>query len=160
MGNTARRAAAWLAGLGLCAGAFTPAFAEGDWGGGPPCQEVVGQAEIDGTLQQIVGLACLQPDGTWQIVDSAGAGPQYYATPYYYDTPWYWAPVGVGIGASVIFVDHFHHAHPMHRVFFHRGGMGGFHGFAGGRGFRAVAPGGMRGGGGMHGGFHGGGGHH
>ncbi|WP_432262429.1 hypothetical protein [Cupriavidus sp. TMH.W2] len=118
-----------------------------------PCQQVVGQAEIGGVLQDISGVACLQPDGTWQLVDSA-SGVVTYAPPAYYYDPWYWAPVGVGFGAGVIFVDRFHRFHPMHRVFFRRSGVivhGGFHG-----GFHR----GFQGGGGSHGGFHGGGMHH
>jgi len=152
---------AWLAGLGLCAAACAPALAEEDWGGGPPCQQVAGQVMIDGVPQQVVGLACLQPDGTWQIVDSTGTEAGYYPMPYYpdyYYDPWYWAPVAVGFGATFIFIDHHHHVHPMHHVFFRRGGMVGFHGAGAARGFRPVAPGGFHGGtGGMHGGgFHGG----
>jgi hypothetical protein len=36
------------------------------------CRAIAGRAEIDGTMQQIVGRACLQPDGTWQILQSPG----------------------------------------------------------------------------------------
>lgn len=132
-----------------------------------PCQQVVGQAEIDGVLQVISGVACLQPDGTWQLVDGATGVVTYAAPAYYYD-PWYWAPVGVGFGAGVIFVDRFHHFHHMHHVFVRRPGVivrGGFHGgfhsgFHGGfhRGFHGGGGGGSHGG--SHGGFHGGGMHH
>lgn len=122
-----------------------------------PCQQVVGQAEIGGVLQEISGVACLQPDGTWQLVDGA-SGVVTYAPPAYYYDPWYWAPVGVGVGASVIFVDRFHHFHPMHRVFFRRSGVivhGGFRG-----GFHGGFHRGSQGGAGSHGGSHGGGMHH
>lgn len=118
-----------------------------------PCQQVVGQVEIGGVLQEISGVACLQPDGTWQLVDGASGVVSYAAPAYYYD-PWYWAPVGVGFGARVIFVDRFHHIHPMHHVFVRRSGVivhGSFHG-----GFH----GGLHHGGGAHGGFRGGGMHH
>ncbi|MGO4156073.1 hypothetical protein [Cupriavidus sp. YAF13] len=153
--------AALLAGLGLSAPAAAQAVAA-DAGSGysSPCQQMAGQVEIDGYLQQVVGLACLQPDGSWQMVDSSG-GAVVYAQPAYYYDPWYWAPVGVGFGASFIFIDRFHHAHNMHRVFFSRPGggfRGGFHGgFHGGsRGSFVGAPhGGFQGGG-----FHGGGHHH
>ncbi|KAF7961549.1 hypothetical protein AWV80_31955 [Cupriavidus sp. UYMU48A] len=45
---------------------------------------------INGQWQQVTGLACLQSDGSWQLVDGSGGG--YYTTPYYYDDgyPWYW----------------------------------------------------------------------
>ncbi len=101
------------------------------------CQNVVGQAEIDGTTQQISGLACRQPDGTWQIqqADNAVVYP-IPAYPYY--APWYWGPpVAVGIGTSFVFVDRFHHFHHMNHVHwgqpggrFH--GSGGMHGWSGG----------------------------
>ncbi len=122
------------------------------------CQEVTGQAQIGGVLQQISGVACLQPDGTWQLMDTGGGGIAYAAPAYYYDPWWYWPPVG--FSAGVIFVDHFHHVHHLNHVFFRHGGGAFFvHG-----GMRGGAPGGfrggMRGGGGFHGGFHGGGGMH
>lgn len=50
------------------------------------------------------------------MVDSSGGAVAYGQPAYYYD-PWYWTPVGVGFGASFIFVDRFHHAHSMRRVF-------------------------------------------
>ena len=61
--------------LFFCLGASAPALAQtyddsdvpGNSGN---CRAVVGQAEIDGTAQQVVGRACLQPDGTWQFVQS------------------------------------------------------------------------------------------
>lgn len=119
------------------------------------CQQVTGQAEINGVLQQVTGVACLQPDGSWQMVDAGGDYVSYAAPAYYYDPWWYWPPLG--FGASVIFIDRFHHVHAMNHVFFRRGGgavvfRGGFRG----------APGGFHGGmsGGFHGGFHGGGGGH
>ncbi|AJG24014.1 hypothetical protein [Cupriavidus basilensis] len=148
--------AALLAGLGLSASAAAQAVAADAWNGySSPCQQMAGQVEIDGYLQQVVGLACLQPDGSWQMVDSSGGAVAYAQPAYDYD-PWYWTPVGVGFGASFIFVDRFHHAHNMHRVFLPRPG-GGFHGgFHGGsRGSFVGAPRG-----GFQGGFHGGGHHH
>ncbi|WP_243751149.1 hypothetical protein [Paraburkholderia sp. BL10I2N1] len=121
------------------------------------CREVVGQAEIDGTMQQIAGRACRQPDGTWQIMqDAEGGGVAVYpltAYPYYpYYDPWYWGPpVAIGVGGSFIFVDHFHHFHHMDHVHFGHppGGMGGRGGF---HGMGSVRPpgGGMSGGGMRH----------
>ncbi|NMV39453.1 hypothetical protein [Ralstonia insidiosa] len=101
------------------------------------CQPMVGQTEINGVMQEVQGTACLQPDGTWQMVDTDGSPVTFVSPPYYVDDTWYWGgPVFFG---SVIFVDRFHHVHHMRGAFFHHDGRG----FA-------------RGGGGFHGGFHGG----
>jgi len=141
MGKGLAAVAAAFAGLGLGLGGA--AWAQ-DMSG--PCQQVIGQAEIGGVMQTITGVACLQPDGTWALVDTSGG----YAAPAYYDDQWYWAPY-VGFG-GVIFIDHVHRPHVMHHVFFpHRGVIvhgGGF--VHGGGGFH----------GGSQGGFHGGGMHH
>jgi len=123
----------------------------------PTCRMVVGQAEIDGTMQQIAGRACRQPDGTWQIMQDADGGAvavyPLTAYPYYpYYDPWYWGPpVAIGVGGSFIFVDHFHHFHHMdHGHFGHpSGGMGGRGGFHGMGGVRPTG-GGMSGGGARH----------
>jgi hypothetical protein len=107
------------------------------------CRNVTGTVDIDGTPQQVNGLACQQPDGTWQIQQGQqGDGDTlfYPATAWpdnvdYYYGPWYgwWPPVF--IGASFVFVDRFHHVYPMHRVYYGHPGMrpvsgshGGFHG--------------------------------
>lgn len=114
----------------------------------PVCRNVTGTADIDGTQQQISGLACQQPDGTWLIQQGDSNTFVYpvlnssdYANYYYDYGPWYgwWPPVFVG--ASFVFVDRFHHFHPVHGVYYGRVGVrpvGGMHG-------------------GFHGGFHGGG---
>jgi len=121
------------------------------------CQPVAGQAEINGVMQQVQGTACLQPDGTWQMVDTDGTPLTYAGPPYYVDDTWYWGPP-VFFG-SVVFVDRFHHVHHMHNAFFHHGNpgfaRGGFRG-----GFHHGHDGGTHNGtgGGMHGG--GGGWHH
>jgi hypothetical protein len=105
----------------------------------PPCRTVTGTADIDGTPQQISGLACRQPDGSWQIMQGNNDTLVYPVawpdTIDYYGAPWYgdWPPFFGG--ATVIFVDHFHHFHHMDHV--HAGGpgmhMGGTHaGFHGG----------------------------
>ena len=69
---------------------------------GTDCRVFSGQAEIDGTMQQIVGRACRQSDGTWQIVQSTdGSVPVYPVAAYPYPAPWYWgAPLFIGGGAS------------------------------------------------------------
>ena len=126
----------------------------------PSCRTVTGTAEIDGTPQVISGLACLQPDGTWQIVQG-NDGTEVYPVAWtdattWYAGPWYgwWPPVFVG--GSFVFVDHFHHFHHMDHVFpggphmhpapgMHGGFHGGFHGGHGGV---------WSGTGGMHGGAH------
>lgn len=122
------------------------------------CRMVTGTADIDGTPQQISGLACRQPDGSWQIVQGDNdtlVYPEYPETIDYYGAPWYgvWPPFFVG--ASVVFVDHFHHFHHMDHV--HAGGPG--MPMTGVRGsFHNGFHGGFRGGfhGGAHNGFHGG----
>ncbi|HEY3596145.1 MAG TPA: hypothetical protein VGL08_01320 [Paraburkholderia sp.] len=129
-----------------------------------PCQEVSGEAEIEGTQQRISGVACRQPDGTWQMQQAAdGGGAPVYPAPdgsyygddgYYgygpYPYAWYWgAPIG--FGATFVFVDRFNHFHHINHVHFgHPHGFGGHGGFHGGHSW---------GGGGFHGGGHGGGGH-
>jgi len=105
----------------------------------PPCRTVTGTAVIDGAPQQISGLACLQPDGTWQIVQGDDTLVYPVAWPdasAYYAGPWYgwWPPVFVS--GSFVFIDHFHHFHHMDHV------------FPGAPHTRPVS--------GMHGGFHGG----
>jgi len=123
-------------------------------------------------MQQIVGRACLQSDGTWQFVQSPdGSVPvypvaAYPVAAYPYPAPWYWwPPLFVGGGVSFIFVDRFHHfRHFGHFDHFHQidhnhfgAPMGaGFHRgpFPGGgmRGSGGMpVSGGMRGSGGMHG---------
>ncbi|MBN3787158.1 hypothetical protein [Burkholderia sp. Ac-20353] len=156
-------------GTGLvCLGLSVPAFAQGyddsaDYSAN--CRAVVGQAEIDGMVQQVVGRACLQSDGTWQIVQSPDGSVVWYPPAAYpYPDSWYWGPpLFVGAGVSFIFVDRFHRFHHFHRVDhfhpmdhhrfgmpmgagFHRGPfpVGGFHGFGGMHRF-----GGMTGAGGM-----------
>lgn len=85
-----------------------------------------GQAEIDGTLQQITGLACQQPDGSWQVVDGGDTAVALYPAPLYpYYDPWYWGGVvAVGFGGPFIFVDRFHHRHPLGQVHFSRAAYG------------------------------------
>jgi len=140
-------------GIGLaCLGFSAPTLAQTYYDSSVPagnsnCRAVVGQVEIDGTMQQIVGRACLQSDGTWRIVQSPdGSVPWYSVVAYPYPDPWYWGPpLFIGGGVSFIFVDRFHHFrhfdhfHQMdHNHFgvrfgegFHRGPFpgGGMHGF-------------------------------
>ncbi|AXF00246.1 hypothetical protein [Paraburkholderia hospita] len=129
-----------LFGLGatlcVCAGCAVPASppvaAQEALNDQMTCRNIVGQAEIDGTTQQISGLACQQPDGTWQIQQGGDAAAVVYPIPAYpYYDPWYWGPpVAVGFGASFVFVDRFHHFHHMNHVHWGRPG-GGFHGTGG-----------------------------
>ena len=106
--------------------------------GAPPPGPVIGlsaQAMIDGSPQPIVGRACLQPDGTWIIVEGPPDKPDQYTTVYVpppyayyaYVDPWLWtAPIGLSVGAF-IFVDRDHHVHDGHR-FAHFGHMHRFEG--------------------------------
>jgi hypothetical protein len=122
----------------------------------PTCRMVNGTADIDGATQNISGLACKQPNGTW-LIQQQGTGVDmgdvYPPPPYpyysYYDPWFYGSPVAFGFGGSFVFVDRFHHFHHMDHV--HFGARGGFHG-----------GGGVHGGGSafIGGGFHGGSGGH
>lgn len=139
--------------LGLCLGmactapVAAQAMPDDATGAAPPCRNIVGQTQIDGTMQQITGLACQQPDGTWQVVQSDDAAlPLYPALAYPYYDPWYWGGFVTVVGGSFIFIDRFHHHYHMDHVHFGHGSYG------------------WHGNGGMHGGFgtfqHGGGGMH
>lgn len=106
--------------------------------GAPPCQNIVGQAEVDGTMQPITGLACQQPDGTWQFVQGDDSDVAYYPPqPYPYYDPWYWGGFVTVVGGSFVFVDRFHHPHPMNHVYFNHvsyrasGRVRGWHGTSG-----------------------------
>ncbi len=151
--------------LGLAAPALAQTYDESSVSDyGTNCRAVAGQAEIDGTTQRMVGRACLQSDGTWQIVQNPDGSVLWYpVTAYPYPDPWWWGPpLFIGGGVILIFVDHFHHFHRFvhfhqldhghfgapigagfHRAPFPRGGLRSFGGM---RGF-----GGMRESGGMHG---------
>ncbi|SAK56045.1 hypothetical protein [Caballeronia ptereochthonis] len=119
------------------------------------CRAILEQADIDGVSQPVAARACLQPDGTWQIVrdDEDSSVIVYPVAAYPYPDPWYWGPpIFVGIGASFVFVDRFHHFHHFHRM--EHAHFGEFH--PGGFHSRATMPHE-----GFHGGMHGfGGGHH
>ncbi|KQR73822.1 hypothetical protein ASG35_22955 [Burkholderia sp. Leaf177] len=99
------------------------------------CRAIAGQAEIDGTMQQIVGRTCLQSDGTWRIVQADdGSMLTYPIAEYPYVDPWYVGPpVFIGVGVGFVFVDRFHHFHRYNHFnqmnHYHVGGryVGGFH---------------------------------
>jgi hypothetical protein len=103
----------------------------------PNCREYRAQAMVNGQAQDIVGRACLRPDGSWIVTEGpAGAPPQMMIypppppPPYAYD-PWLWDfPVGFSLGTTVVFVDRQHHLHHMQ--------------IAGLRRFRLAAGGGIR----------------
>lgn len=143
------RFAAIVAALSVSSAAFAQGYddslaAVGD------CRAILEQADIDGVIQPVAARACLQPDGTWQIVrdDDDSSVIVYPAAAYPYPDPWYWGPpIFVGIGAGFVFIDRSHHVHHFHRMGHPH--FGGFHS-------NAVMP---------HDGFHGGmngsgGGHH
>lgn len=122
----------------------------------PACRSVNTSAVIDGATRNLTGLACPQPDGSWQIQQPGAGGdpeaavpPSYadYAIYPYYD-PWFYGPWAYGFGGSFVFFHHFHRVDHGHF-----GGYGGYrNGYHHGGGFH---------GGGFHGGssFHGGGRH-
>ncbi|NTX25566.1 hypothetical protein HT746_00080 [Burkholderia pyrrocinia] len=153
--------------LGFSASVFAQMY-DGVPDYGTNCRAVVAQADIDGTEQQIVGRACLQSDGTWQIVQSPDGSVMWYpAAAYPYADPWYWGPpLFIGAGVGFVFVDRFHHFHHFdhfnhfnhfnrmdHRRFGMPVGSGFHHGpfiGGGGHGSGGMHPfGGMSGGGGM-----------
>ncbi|MEM5368806.1 hypothetical protein V4C53_22590 [Paraburkholderia azotifigens] len=141
------------AALCVCAGcaalASSPVAAQEPPDNQATCRNVVGQAEIDGTLQQISGLACLQPDGTWQIEQGSDAAVGYPIPAYPYYDPWYWGPpVAVAVGTSFVFVDRFHHVHHLNHV--HWGRTGGMMGHGSGGMHMWNGRGGMGGGGHRH----------
>ncbi|MCA8304871.1 hypothetical protein LGN24_25645 [Burkholderia seminalis] len=106
------RSAAGIVCLGLAASVFAQ-MADDPTENGANCRAIVAQADIDGTRQQIVGRACLQGDGTWQIVQGPDGSVLWYpAAAYPYADPWYWGPpLFVGAGVSFIFVDRFRRFH-------------------------------------------------
>jgi surface antigen len=146
--------------LCLCAGCAAPVEAQSDANAplsdASACRFVVGQAEIDGVMQQVSGRACLQPDGSWQIVEDDAAALALGPAPVYYYDSWYWGPpVVFAAGVSVIFVDRFHHFHHMdhvHYVHYVRGssGMGARGGWHGGSSTQMWSGMSHGGGGGMH----------
>ncbi|TDN61277.1 hypothetical protein [Paraburkholderia sp. BL10I2N1] len=100
--------------LGVSAPAFSQTYDDSDVSGNyGNCRAVVGQAEIDGTGQQVVGRACLQPDGTWQFVQSPDGNVMWYPVATYpYSDPWWWGPpLFISWGVSFIFVDNSHRFH-------------------------------------------------
>ena len=139
-----------LAVMSFAAHAFAQAYDDpvgADVDSGTPCRAVLGQADIDGSTQQVVERACLQSDGTWQIVESPDDSVLVYPVGYYpYPDQWYWGPpLFIGAGVSFIFVDRFHHH--FHADHFHQ--MSHVHvGAPMGSGFHG---GPSRSGGGMHG---------
>jgi surface antigen len=144
--------------LCLCLACAAPVAAQtmqdGATAAAPPCQNIAGQAEIDGTMQQVTGLACQQPDGSWQFVQGYDSAVGYYPPPYAYYDPWYWGAFVTVVGGSFIFFDRFHHHYPMNHVYFNRVSYGvgarvhGWHGTTGVHGGSWGAI--QHGGGGMH----------
>ncbi len=84
--------------LCLCAACAAPVEAQSDANAplndASTCRFVVGQAEIDGVMQQVSGRACLQPDGSWQIVEDDAAALALGPAPVYYYDPWYLGAAG------------------------------------------------------------------
>ncbi|KVD81744.1 hypothetical protein WS62_24520 [Burkholderia sp. ABCPW 14] len=106
----------------ICAGLSASACAQTYDGSTAPidtsdCLAVTGQADIDGAMQQVVGRACLQSDGTWRLVQNEDGSVLWYPVAAYpYPDPWYWGtPFFVGADTTFFFVDRFHHFHHFHR---------------------------------------------
>ncbi|WP_322068454.1 hypothetical protein [Paraburkholderia bannensis] len=101
------------AGLALSVPAY--AYDEGTSQDSGTCRAVIESAEIDGVMQEIAGRACLQSDGTWQIVRDVDGTTLWYPVasyPYTYVDPWWWdPPIFLGVGISFVFVDRLHHFH-------------------------------------------------
>ena len=83
------------------------------------CRDYHAQATVDGQPQDIVGRACRQSDGSWQVSEGPAGGPPQMMIiyppppPSFYD-PWLWDfPIGFSLGAAVVFVDRQHHLHHM-----------------------------------------------
>lgn len=99
------------------------------------CQKLTTQAEINGKVEPVAGIACQQSDGTWQLMQNTDL--PYYGYPYAYYDPWYWGPFG--FGADFVFIDRGHHHHHFnHGSMMHQGvaAGGGFHGRGMGGGMR------------------------
>jgi hypothetical protein len=111
----------------------------------PNCRDYSAQATVDGKQQEIIGRACQQDDGSWRIAEGPSGQPVQFVTVYapppydyysYYD-PWLWGwPIGLSLGASVLFVDRDHRFHHVqfanrHDGFGFGGIRGGFGGFGG-----------------------------
>ena len=92
--------------LSACSGTQgTSGYAGTD--GKSSCQKITTQAEINGKVEPITGVACQQSDGTWQLMQNTDRS--YYGYPYGYYDPWYWGPYG--FSTQLIFVDRIHHHH-------------------------------------------------
>jgi hypothetical protein len=105
-----RFAARWLtacAGLGLWAGAAAQTLTEQSWIVGLPCDQVSVQAVIDNNPQQVIGIACRQPDSRWQFVQVAPTGMALYPTPQDAEgaAPGYPAPLAFGLQSPFGFRD-------------------------------------------------------
>jgi surface antigen len=116
------------------------------YAGKPSCQKLTTQAEINGKVEPVTGVACQQSDGTWQFMQNTDR--PYYGYPYAYYDPWYWGPYGF-FGADFIFIDrdHHHHHHFDHGSMMHQGvaaGAGAGAGTGAVTGFHGRGMGGMR----------------
>jgi hypothetical protein len=118
-----------LVALGLCSASCTTvvapppqqaSIAASPASGQEFCREYTSKAVIDGTPQDMVGLACQQPDGRWKLVDGTAPppdGPQAsppptvvypYPYPYYYYYPY---PTYFGPSFGIFFGGRFGHHH-------------------------------------------------
>jgi hypothetical protein len=77
---------------------------------GQDCREFTAPVTVNGQSVEATGEACLQPDGTWKVVQNTPgiAEPQVFVVPpppeYYYAYPYpWWGVVDIGIGGAVVF---------------------------------------------------------
>lgn len=92
----------------MCAGVAAQTLAGQTWIVGLPCDQVSVQAVIDNNPQQVIGIACRQPDSRWLFVDVAPASMNLYPPPRHYPdsaTFWYPAPVPFGLQTPFGFSD-------------------------------------------------------
>jgi surface antigen len=138
MRNIEGRCAALCLSLACAAPVAAQTMPDGAALGAPACQNIVGQTEIDGAMQQVTGLACRQPDGSWQFVPGDDNMLVFYPPQVYpYYDPWYWGGFVTVVGGSFVFIDRFHHHYPMNHVYFSHVSFGtsgrghGWHGVSG-----------------------------
>jgi hypothetical protein len=77
---------------------------------GQDCREFTAPVTVNGQPAEATGEACLQPDGSWRVVQNTPgvAPPQVFVVPpppeYYYAYPYpWWGLVDIGIGGAVVF---------------------------------------------------------
>lgn len=131
-GTTAKVAAACF-GLGVFASVAAQTLAGQTWFIGLPCDQVSVQAVVDNNPQQIIGIACRQPDNSWQFVEITDDQLfRFRQHDYGFGLPGtgYREPYPFGPETSLRFGDWLRRSMPMHGTFLPREGIkenGGAH---------------------------------